>query len=210
MRRISKIICAITVVSHVYAGIWLGAFAGADDTFLNDISAYKNHESVWIQGVSKRVFIGYMFHFPVLVRVPVALEWTWDNFTHSLGSQSNAQADYGLDREWSAIVRPGIHLGDGFIYLLGSMESVKIAEALQQNNTATSKSIALFPYMHYGAGLAFAVAPQTELMAEVRFSQTVSEQLYGFIRGQSDAMPDAPTAFNVNNTQIMIGISYEF
>lgn len=204
-----KILIVCGCIVPAYANVWFGIIAGADDTFLSDQSVSKNHESMWIEGVSKRVFAGYMFHFG-LIRLPIAAEWSWDTFSHDIGLSAGTQsASYTLDRQWSAVVRPGIHLGDGFVYGVASVESVHIQDFLSQSGVNESESVSLFPYAHYGLGLSFMVAPQTEFMAEVRFSQAISTELYGFIRGQVNALPQETSPFSVRNTQIILGVSYE-
>lgn len=185
--------------------------AGSDGTFLDDGSIAKNHESMWIEGLSKRVFFGYMFSGLGMLRMPVALEWSWDYFKKSIGSDRTVrEASYELNRQWTAIARPGIHLGDGFVYVLASIDNTKISDKLIEEKNKRSEAISLFPYSHLGLGLSFMVAPQTELMAEVRFSQKISKQLYSYIRGQDVALPATASDVNIHNTQLMIGFSYDF
>lgn len=206
----------LALYSFANAGFWGGSMMGSDGTFFDDDSFAKNHESMWIEGLSKRVFLGYMFSGFGMFRVPVALEWSLDYFTQSVGSwkalgtiSSVREASYELNRQWTAVIRPGIHLGDGFVYALASVDNTEVSDTLSEDAEHKSQSVSLFPYSHLGLGLAFAIAPQTELMAEVRFSQKISKQLYSYVRGEEVALPSASTDVTIYNTQLMIGISYE-
>lgn len=201
----------LMMCSFMQAGIFMGAMFGSDGTFFDDETFERNHESLWIEGFSRRIFIGYMFSGFGMVRCPVSLEWSWDYFSTSLGRVSTIrEASYDLSRAWTAIVRPGIHLGDGFVYALASVENAKVTDTLIETDREKSQSISLFPYSHLGVGLSFFVAPQTELMAEVRFSQKISKELYSYVRGEEVALPAASADFAIYNTQLLIGISYDF
>ena len=201
----------LLLTSSAFAGIWFGGMMGADGTFLDDDSLARNHESVWIEGVSRRVFIGYMFSGLGLFRCPVSLEWSWDYFSKSIGSvKTMREASYELNRQWTAIARPGIRLGDGFVYGLASVDNTEISDTLTEHSLEKSQAVPLFPYSHLGVGLSFLVAPQTELMAEVRFSQKISKRLYSYLRGEDVALPTTSTEVSIYNTQLMVGLSYEF
>ena len=199
---------SICCIQTLWAGLWFGISGGADNTFLQDQSTALNHESAWIRGISKRVFAGYNITTRGLLRLPIACEWSWDQFSHDAGSVQEGQSSYQLDRQWSLVVRPGMHLGDGFVYMLASVESAHVHDVLTYV-TVKDITVSLFPYAHFGMGLAFAVAPQTELFAEVRFSQNISKQMYSFVRGNEDPLPTDLTDYAIHNTQLMIGISYD-
>lgn len=195
------------VCSLTQASLWMGGTFGADDTFFEDQSFNRDRDSLWIEGVTKRVFFGYLFE-QALLRCSVAMEWSWDDFSRQLGRpQSNRDASYSLSRDWSWIIRPGVRFGDGFVYTLFSTEHAEIKDSLSGAQGMHSQSVNLFPYTHTGAGLSFAVAPQTELMAEVRLSQNTSKKLLSYILDKTFSEVSEGD-YTIRNTQLMLGLSY--
>ena len=205
------IVYTAMLTSYLQAGILFGVMLGSDGTFLNDTSINNNHEAIWINGITKRVFLGYMISGMGLFRLPIAVEGSVDDFTQTLGrANTEIEANYQLNRQWALVVKPGIHLGDGFVYLLASIEHAHLNDNIKAHDIRHSQNVTLFPYAHFGIGLSFLVAPQTEFMAEVRLSQHLSRKIDGLARGKPQLLSNELSEFSIYNTQLMLGIGYDF